>query len=338
MGCDSPLKGYKCRETGGLVFKKEQSFGEKMDVACGSCLGCRLDYSRMWAMRITHEASLYEFGRGNAFVTLTYRDKMEASLEQLENRKYIPDDWSLHPEHMTLFLKRLRKAYPETNIRFFYAGEYGRRCKHGIDVKRVGCPICKVGRPHFHVCLFNFACDDLEAYASDGGVIRKTSKKLEKIWGYGFVDVGELNFASASYTAGYVLKKVRGPVADDHYMNFDMETGEVIYLTPEFVRMSRGNAKYKGQRCGIGAGWYEKYKDDVFPSGMVPVPGKGVVPGVPRYYDEILKEENPARYEEMREVRETYRREHADEYTAERLETKHKCKKARLNMFEKRYL
>jgi len=29
------LKGYKCRETGGLVFKKEQSFGEKMDVACG---------------------------------------------------------------------------------------------------------------------------------------------------------------------------------------------------------------------------------------------------------------------------------------------------------------
>lgn len=160
MGCDSPLKGWKDKATGGLCFKREQSYGEKMEVACGQCLGCRLDYSRMWAMRITHEANLHEFDRGNAFVTLTYRDKMEATIAQLNNRQYIPDDWSLHPDHLTLFLKRLRKAYPP--FRYFYAGEYGRKCKHGIDVKRVGCPICKTGRPHFHLILFNFACDDLE--------------------------------------------------------------------------------------------------------------------------------------------------------------------------------
>ena len=58
MGCDSPLKGFVDRDTGGLTFKREMSNGEKMEVGCGQCLGCNLDYSRMWAMRITHEAAM----------------------------------------------------------------------------------------------------------------------------------------------------------------------------------------------------------------------------------------------------------------------------------------
>ena len=173
MGCDSPLKGWKGRETGGLVFKRELSFGEKMDVACGSCLGCRLDYSRMWAMRITHEASLHEYDRGNAFVTLTYRDKLDATLEQCEREQYVPDDWSLHKSHVQLFLKRLRKKHPP--FRYFYAGEYGRKCKHGIDVKRVGCPVCNCGRPHYHLCLFNIRY---------GTKKKKLSKYILSIIGY----------------------------------------------------------------------------------------------------------------------------------------------------------
>ena len=46
MGCDSPLKGFRDRDTGGIVFRRENTY-EKMEVACGQCLGCRLDYSRM---------------------------------------------------------------------------------------------------------------------------------------------------------------------------------------------------------------------------------------------------------------------------------------------------
>ena len=83
MPCYSPLKGWKDRHTGGLSFRRDNAF-EKMEVACGQCLGCRLDYSRMWAMRIVHESTLHELDGGNCFVTLTYRDPKECNLEQLK--------------------------------------------------------------------------------------------------------------------------------------------------------------------------------------------------------------------------------------------------------------
>lgn len=335
MACHSPLKGWRDRDTGGITFRRERSVGEKMEVACGQCLGCRLDHSRMWAMRIAHEAQMHEFDRGNCFVTLTYRDMWQCSMAQLEERLHVPDDWSLDATHMTKFLKRLRKAKGYDGIRYFYAGEYGRNCKHGIDVDAVGCPLCNTGRPHFHACLFNCSFDDLEAYSSDGGVTRFTSPELEQLWGYGFVDVGDLTFSSASYVARYILKKVRGVQADDYYCTYDMN-GEVTYIRPEFVRMSRGNAGSKGQRCGLGASWYDKYKDDVFPHDDVPVPGAGVMKGVPRYYDKILEDENPAMYEEIKECRQTYMREHAEEFTHERLLAKHKVAKAKVALKERK--
>lgn len=335
MGCDSPLKGYKDRDTGGLCFRKEQSYGEKMEVACGQCLGCRLDYSRMWAMRICHEAAMYEYSGGNCFVTLTYRDMRDCTIEQCEKKMHVPDDWSLHKSHFQKFMKRLRKAFGEQEIRYFYAGEYGKKCKHGIDLGAVGCPLCNTGRPHFHACLFNCSFGDLESYASDGGQMRYTSPLLEKLWGYGFVDVSELNYNTASYTANYILKKVKAVRDEDHYRTYDMD-GVITFISPEFVGMSRGNAARKGKRCGIGASWLEKYADDVYPSDEVPVPGKGVMKGVPRYYDKILEEERPELYAEIKETRKAFMREHASEYEHGRLLAKHKCKKARVKLAEEK--
>lgn len=305
-----------------------------MEVSCGQCLGCRLDYSRMWAMRITHEAAMHEYNGGNCFVTLTYRDERDCSIEQLEKGYHVPKDWSLNKNHFKAFMKRLRKAFPNQKIRYFYAGEYGRKCKHGIDLELVNCPLCNCGRPHFHACLFNCSFTDLEAYQSDGGIMRYTSPLLESIWRYGFVDVGELNYSSASYTARYILKKVRGVKTLDHYQHCDLD-GEITFISPEFVGMSRGNASYKGQRCGIGAAWYEKYKDDVFPADDVPIPGVGVVKGIPRYYDEILRVEDPDLYEQIKKARNTYIKEHKEEFSYERLLAKHKCKKARIKLMER---
>ena len=90
-----------------------------------------------------------------------------------------------------------------------------------------------------------------------------------------------------------------------------------------------------GKRCGIGAGWLEKYKSDVFPSNEVPIPGHGVVQGVPRYYDEILKEEDPEMYEEIKRMRVEFLKAHSDEYTPERLMDKHICKLARAKLKER---
>ena len=327
MPCYSPLKGWKDEETGGIKFRRTRSIDEEMDVACGQCLGCRLDRSRMWAMRIVHESDLYADNGGNCFVTLTYRDPIECNEEQLRNKYHVPEDWSLVPEHFTKFMKRLRKAFSPQKIRYFMCGEYGNRCMHGLDLQMVGCPLCNVGRPHYHACLFNCEFPDLESYdtAADGRV-RFTSKFLESIWKYGFVDVGDLNYESAAYTARYILKKITGDAADDHYMNVDAD-GVATFLQPEYCRMSR--------RPGIGKDWFDRFKDDVFPSDEVPVPGQGVFKQVPRYYEELFKCEDPLTLEEIKEVRRKFLEEHGDEYTPERLMAKYKVKKAQVDMLKR---
>ena len=315
-----------------------------MEVACGQCLGCRLDYSRMWAMRIVHESGLYEVSGGNCFVTLTYRDRLECDEDQLRNGYHIPDDWSLHKKHFQDFMKRLRKHFEPRKIRFFMAGEYGNRCKHAIDLERVGCPLCNVGRPHYHVCLFNCDFPDLEAYGSnhDGG-LRYTSPLLESIWKYGFVDVGELNFESGAYVARYCLKKRTGVVADSWYQQCDLD-GVVTYVTPEFCLMSRGrpckvhrHIQVDCSDCegGIGWRWFSQFKDDVFPSDEVPVPGYGVIKGVPRYYQELFKIEEPLTLEEIKAVRKEFMKAHGEDYTPERLYDRYRVKKAQIQYLQR---
>ena len=120
MPCYSPLKGFKSKENGGIVFKRSKDAGEAMEVACGSCLGCRLDRARMWAARIVHESSLYDDQCGNSFITLTYDDD------------HLPEDEGLRKSDFQKFMKRLRKAMPQ-KIRFFMCGEYGDHCQHGLE-------------------------------------------------------------------------------------------------------------------------------------------------------------------------------------------------------------
>lgn len=321
MPCYSPLKGWRDEETGALVFKGEGA-SSTAEVACGVCLGCRLDRSRMWAARIVHEASLHEYKHGNCFVTLTYRDKISATAEQLRNEQHIPDDWSLHLSHFQKFMKRLRKRYDDRTIRFFHSGEYGAICCHGIDLEHVACPFCNVGRPHYHACLFNIDFDDLVEYGHHLGEPRYTSPTLEELWGYGFVDVGRLNHDSAGYVARYCIKKVTGRQEADHYQRVVIPEGYVQELRPEYATMSR--------RPGLGRGWYEKFKTDCFPSDEMPVPGAGVFKGVPTYYARLYSEEDPLGWAEVQERRKEFHDGREGEYTSKRLEDKYKVKKAQI--------
>lgn len=336
MPCYSPLKGWKDKDTGGISFRANGNW-EKMEVACGQCLGCRLDHARMWAMRIVHEASLHEFDHGNSFVTLTYRDKIECTGEQLAKGQHIPGDWSLDKAHFQKFMKRLRKHYGQ-KIRFFHCGEYGNRCQHGIDLELVRCPLCVVGRPHYHAILFNCSFDDLEPYNEKFGEVRYTSPTLERLWGYGFVDVGSVNFESAGYVARYALKKVNGVQADSHYFWLDYD-GVMNFVEPEYCTMSRGRPCREHdrtdpdcERCsgGIGAKWFARYHRDCFPSDEVPVPGEGVVKKVPRYYADAMEAIDPILLEAVKERRQEFRRENASEYSPERLMSKYKVKKAQV--------
>ena len=131
MTCFHPIQAY----SGGALTpngKKLISFGaiphdyvdrfERLDLPCGKCVGCRLERSRQWAVRIMHEASTHA---DNCFVTLSYSD---------EN---LPTNNSLVYEHCRDFMKRLRSRYPrdiDDGIRFCHCGEYS-------PEKR---------RPHYH--------------------------------------------------------------------------------------------------------------------------------------------------------------------------------------------
>lgn len=330
MPCYSPLHGWRDEFTGGIKFRRGKSNDEDMSVACGQCLGCRLDRSRHWAMRIVHEAAMVEESGGSScFVTLTYRNEWDCDERQRVAGLHVPEDWSLSKRVPQLFFKRLRKRFG-AGIRYFQCGEYGSVCRHGIDLSKVRCPLCSVGRPHYHAVLFNCSFDDLEPYEERLGELRFTSPTLEAVWGYGFVDVGAVTFESAAYVARYALKKVTGVRADEHYAQVN-EDGSLRWVQPEFCTMSRGA---KGGH-GIGYDWFQKYKSDVFPSNEVPVPGSGVFKSVPRYYDELFALEDPLSMEQIKEVRRKFAEENASEYSPERLMSKYKVKKAQVQMLKR---
>lgn len=260
MTCYHPLHGYRgpANENGKrpIIWKAPQGT-EQLTVPCGSCIGCRLDRSLQWAVRCVHEASLYE---KNCFLTLTY------------DNEHLPEGGSLMLSDFQKFLKKLRKENGH-KIRYFHCGEYGE----------------KLRRPHYHALLFNHDFDDKYEWRIENGNKLYRSPGLEKLWDLGNSEIGDVTFASAAYVARYVMKKVGGNGADDHYV--DKRSGEL--LKPEYVTMSR--------RDGIGKKWYEKFKSDVFPSDEIRVEGKKVK--VPRFYDNLLDKEDPDLLESIKNLR-----------------------------------
>lgn len=303
MKCFSPLKGWKNLDTGGIVFRRSSIAGDPMEVRCGQCLGCRLHYRQEWAIRISHEASLYDH---NCFVTLTY------------DEEFLPPGGSLLKSDFQKFMKRLRKRFRGTRVRYYYCGEYG-EANDG-----------ELGRPHFHACLFNFDLPDKQVFRQNDSYPLFVSEILQQLWPYGFSTVGALNFDSAAYCSGYILKKVKGHRAPDHYERVDTETGEVYWLLPEYVNMST--------RPGIAHDWFRQRKDDVYPFDEVPVRGKGVLKGTPRYYDKLLEASDPHLLERVQLDRQRFRDSHLDSYSTRMLENEFKIRKAALAEKERRRL
>lgn len=273
---------------------------------CGQCSGCRLERSRQWAIRCTHEASLYD---DNIFVTLTY------------DNDHLPGDRSLDYRHFQLFMKRLkvnaaRKLdFDAERIRFYMCGEYGET----------------FGRPHYHALLFNFDLPDKQLWKMQRDNLPIfTSDFLADTWGQGFTSVGDVTFQSAAYVARYTMKKITGDAAEEHYQWMDPETGEFHQRRPEFNNMSRGGRAGKG---GIGKEWFDKYMTDVFPHDEVIVNGKAVSP--PRYYTnqyELLYPDEVAEIKRRR--KEKAARREADN-TPDRLRVREQVLEARLSQLKR---
>lgn len=287
MPCYSPLKGYRSRhvnESGkrSIVFSAKEGYLDlPVEVACGQCIGCRLERSRQWAIRCVHEASLHT---ENCFITLTY------------DNEHLPSDGSLKVEDFQKFMKRLRKHFNGTTIRYYHCGEYGDR----------------TNRPHYHALLFGIDFADKVLFRiSPSGEKLYRSPTLERLWPYGYSTIGNVTFESAAYVARYIMKKVTGEKAEEHYQG----------RTPEYTTMSR--------RPGIAAGWYEKFKNDVYPRDEVIMRGRPMRP--PKFYDRLYEIDDEVGYELVKARRKAEAKKYADNQTPERLRVREAVKKAQIS-------
>lgn len=299
MPCYHPITAWysKDRNKSGkrsLVFSpnRAEDPDRPIEVSCGQCIGCRIDRSRQWAIRCIHEASLYD---KNCFITLTFND---------EALKVRDNPYTVDVRDFQLFMKRLRKRFPDQKIRFFHCGEYGE----------------KYGRPHYHACLFNFDFEDKELFRVANGNRLYVSETLQELWPYGFNIIGDVTLESAAYVARYIMKKITGDRAESHYMLVDGDTGEYLgHKKPEYITMSR--------RPGIAHDWYMKYQDDTM-KDFLTINGKKMK--IPKYYDKLLEKTRPYEFDLMKEKRVENAIQFRDNNTPERLKVREEVQQAKL--------
>lgn len=205
--------------------------GRLYTVPCGTCTFCLMSKRADWTFRINQEA---RHSDSAFFITLTYGnyDLPIGYVSDWAIRRVYPYQHSLVKEDYQLFFKRLRKEAHPVRLRYYTCGEYGELN----------------GRPHYHIILFNLPVGLLP--------------RLEKIWGKGFVNIGQVNLASIHYVTKYVMKR----------------KGEYGGREPPFALMSR--------RPGIGScylkthgNWHRKHKRNY-------TEVNGFKNRLPRYYRE----------------------------------------------------
>ena len=210
----------------------------------------------------------------------------------------LPPGGSLVKRDFQLFMKRLRKSRRDL-IRFYACGEYGETTL----------------RPHYHAILFNCSFPDMTRYSvNNRDEVLYSSEELIGLWDNGHVLIGEVTFESAAYVARYCVKKLTGG-AEELY-------GDRL---PEFGLMSR--------RPGIGAGYYDRYGQEVRDHDSVVVSGRPVQP--PRYYDARTKLLCPEDFEVIRKARKLRAVRMAKDNTVDRRRVKEVIARKRLEMSDK---
>lgn len=236
-------------------------------VPCGECYGCRMKQARDWAIRQSLEASQYE---NNYFLTLTLDD---------EHLTWTPDGMpTLEKDRISKFMNSLRKVVEretgEDGIKFFGCGEYGSRN----------------GRPHYHINVMN--CDLLGAgfdldkpQATGSKAITWQSERLEKLWGRGICRVGVVTPQSAGYVSRYVVKKLKKD---------DASLYDELGIVPEYQVMSR--------KPGLGRTYYNNNRDQIYSQDRIDLAALGKLTGTqpPEYFDELLRDENPKLYQQIK--------------------------------------
>ena len=302
-----------------------------VEVPCNECPECIFARANDWATRAWCEYQHWESG---IFLTLTY------------NQKHLPINENnlatLRKKDVTLFIKRLRKKFkgikswenPKTGkienpIRIIEAGEYGP----------------KGGRPHYHICIFNWKPNDAKFYKyskSKNGMEFPlyTSKTINELWTdktikgdfaaqwRGFATFGELTYRTACYTARYTQKKLKKNKKNTIYRKKDIciydKKQQKWIMKTKIIRKNKKQTEYiNASRCpGIGyLYWLENKTKIKENSGIWINDGKAKLKPIPRYFKKIWNDEDWENYEkwkyENKKLMETEIKKQLDEVIAE---------------------
>lgn len=250
-----------------------------VEIPCGKCIGCRLEYSRQWANRCMLEL---QYHKSAYFITLTYDDiHVPRSFYGDPETGEAKLSLTLRKRDFQLFMKRLRKRFPDSQLRFFAAGEYG----------------SKTFRPHYHAIIFGLELPDLKVYKQSNGFVYYNSQILQDAWSIvtpagreplGFAVAANVTWETCAYTARYVMKKLNGAEAQ-FYTDFNLE--------PEFSLMSR--------KPGIARQYYDEHMNDIYKHDEILIStdkgGRKFKP--PRYYDALFDLDQPDQLAEIKEAR-----------------------------------
>lgn len=146
-----------------------------MFYGCGKCAPCLITRRKTWIHRLLLENRLH---KQSSFITLTY------------DQKNHPPGGSLVPKDFTDWLKRIRKEYDPSPLRYYGVGEYGENFE----------------RPHYHVILFGGATCLRWPHRKGEACPCPTCRVYQRSWNKGFVYVGDVEEKSIKYVASYVSK------------------------------------------------------------------------------------------------------------------------------------
>lgn len=183
-------------------------------------------------------------------------------------------------------MKRLRKKYSGTTIRYYHSGEYGLATAKNNWI----------ARPHYHALIFNLDFHDLEHFKTQNGHKLYKSETLKDLWTHGHVSVGRVTMQSAAYVARYIMKKqFKNKDNPDevlhHYAHIDIETGEWHNRLPEYSTMSRN----------IGKQWFDEFHPEIYRNDFLTI--KGEKYPIPKAYDRYYEKIEPQKLQIIRNAR-----------------------------------
>jgi len=174
--------------------------GDRVPIRCGKCPPCKLERVNSWVFRLMQEEKRHTVSH---FITLTY----DTDHVPISDNGYM----TLRKKDTQDFWKRLRKAHPELNIKYYLVGEYGTKNK----------------RPHYHAIVFGVP--DSQYYADAWSP-----------YGHqlGTLHVGTVTGDSIAYCMKYIDKpRSRKHVRDDRENEFSTSSQALgaNYITQEVV-------------------------------------------------------------------------------------------------------